>query len=72
MSVVYDAAKGHVGVLGPATDEDHVGVCCPCDHRWLCGRLWFVLLPEAMLMAIDQAATRGMLGPGPVLFQRPC
>lgn len=56
ISVVYDATKDHVGVHDLVTDEDHIGVCGPCYHRRLCGCLWSVLLLEAMLMSMDQAA----------------
>lgn len=43
-------------VCAPA--EDHVDVCHPYYYSRPCGYLWFVLLPEAMLMSICWAATR--------------
>lgn len=44
-----------------ATAEGYVDVCHPCYHSRPCGYLWFVLLPESMLMSVDQAVTEKLI-----------
>lgn len=54
-------------VCAPA--EDHVDVCHPYYYSRPCGYLWFVLLPEAMLMSTGYDKGLGRMSGSMILLQ---
>lgn len=54
----HTATKSHVWTQGPIVAEVCGEAPVPCYHQRPCGRLWFVLQPEAMLMSVDPTTSR--------------